>query len=261
MNMMRPVTVAAAATLWACVLLTPAAGSECLPLKELNYVAPTEVERHGLDRSGYYFCDGNAPEQFRCLCPTATVCGSRVSADGRGFGECVCCSTWVYGVIAGLVILLVISIAFCVYACFCRGKWWCDGYHPAIIPFMPRRSPPVVIPGARPLPANLFRGFRSSDFESGYVAPSGAGRPRPGTHNAAPAAALGSTDPESVPMIGIAGSMSPPTDAADTEGGDAEAAAAVHPERVETAGPMDDVAMRVERGRSRSPSGARRRRA
>jgi hypothetical protein len=153
------------------VLAVPTTASDCLPLQELNYIAASEIARHSLDRTAYYFCDPSAPEQFRCTCPTASACASRLSADGRELGECVCCSSWVFGVVGGLSILLILAIAFCTYACWCRGKWWCDGYHPPIAPFMPRRSPPVVIPASRPLASNIFRGFRSGDFDTGYVAP------------------------------------------------------------------------------------------
>ena len=156
------------------VLLLAAASadaSECLPLRELNYVAASEVRRHAFEVRDFYFCANEAPAQFQCTCPTATVCEPYESADGRDFGRCGCCPPWVYGVLAVLCALIVVSFAFCLYACMCRGKWWCDGYHPPIVAYAPHRSRPQMIPAGAALPGNLFRGYRSSDFDAGPVLP------------------------------------------------------------------------------------------
>lgn len=176
-------------------LLLLAAGvalaAECLPSEELSYIATEEAARHVLKPQDYYFCAPEAPTQFRCQCPTASVCEAFVNADARNLGVCRCCASWVYGLAAALVGMIILAGLFCAYACCCRGQWWCDGYHPAVAPHMPRRGAPVVIPGQLPLPQNVFRGYRSTDFDSGAppeaveaAAAARRARRRPGTPSA-----------------------------------------------------------------------------
>lgn len=155
----------------ATTLVAPAAASsdECLPLQELQYVAKSEIARHELDPTFTYFCGATAPAQFKCGCPSTKRCNALLSADNRDFGVCECCAPWVYGVVGGLVVLVLIAIAFCAYACCCRGRWWCDGYHPPIIPQGPKRGNPVVAPAGAPLRDGIFRGYRPIDFDTGLT--------------------------------------------------------------------------------------------
>lgn len=144
--------------------------NECLPFGELTHIALTEQARHGFISDESYFCGSDPPAQFRCRCSASTVCTPFLSAEGRDFGICGCCTAWVWGILAILGIMGVSLIFFCFYLCCCRGQWWCDGYHPPVAPFLPRRGAPVVIPSSLPLPTGVFRGYRPQDFDSGLTA-------------------------------------------------------------------------------------------
>ena len=142
---------------------------ECLVLAELTHISTADKSRHGLLEDEYYFCAPDAPVQFQCQCPPSTVCNTKVTSESppRELGTCTCCALWVYGILAALGAMGFAALLFCSYLCFCRGEWWCDGYHPPVNPFLPRRGAPVVIPGSLPLPNGVFRGFRPAEFDSG----------------------------------------------------------------------------------------------
>lgn len=138
---------------------------ECRRLKDV--VTIPDFERDGLDEDSLYFCQSDVPLTLRCTCGSASICRDQASGGGRNVGECACCSAWVFFALTVLVVLVVATVGFCVYALCCRGTWWFDGVHSPIFPILPRRSTPQVAPGTLPLPSGIFRGFRSVDFETG----------------------------------------------------------------------------------------------
>ena len=140
---------------------------ECLALLDLDFVSLEEKQANLLIEDEFYFCAEDAPRQFACKCPSSTVCVERLSARGRDLGLCGCCAIWVYAILGALGAMGLAAVLFCLYLCFCRGEWWCDGYHPPINPFLPKRGAPVVIPGSIPLPNGVFRGYRPAEFDSG----------------------------------------------------------------------------------------------
>jgi hypothetical protein len=146
---------------------------ECPMLQDLDFYNPSELRalNYGLQYDGYYFCAPTAPAQFRCKCSSSTTCFDKYDPWGRNLGECGCCPAWVWGVLSTLVIALLVGTVFCLYACCCRGRWWCDGHPLTIQPVLPRRAAPVVIAANTPIPNSLFRHFRGEHFESGLPPP------------------------------------------------------------------------------------------
>ena len=145
-------------------------GADCLPLRELEFVSKNEKIRNSMTNADVYFCAHTAPQQFYCRCPSSTVCKEFLSADGRDLGQCRCCAGWIYGILGALALMGLGGVSFLIYLMACKGKWWCDGYHPAVTPFLPRRGAPVVIPSSLPLPSGVFRGYKASDFDTGLSA-------------------------------------------------------------------------------------------
>lgn len=143
-----------------------AGGAQCEALHDLGFLSASDMAELGYDlpSSGYYFCADNAPLQFRCSCSSTTVCAEKMDPFHRDVGQCVCCPGWLYALLVLFIVLVATSFVLCGYVCFCKSKWWCDGYPEAIVPVLPRRSQPVVAPQSVPLPANLFRGFHSTSF-------------------------------------------------------------------------------------------------
>lgn len=170
------VVVAAFAVLCCCV----AANDECLALREMSHISRSESRAAGyqFDENGFYFCAATAPEQFRCDCSAAARCVAFQDPWGRDLGECVCCTWWVSMVFGFFLIMTILALLFGAYTCLCRNKWWCDGYPQAVMPRLPVRRNPVVAPSTMPLPPNLFRGYRTSDFTSGNQTMSEVGRRR-----------------------------------------------------------------------------------
>ena len=140
-----------------------------------QYIPLAERERLGMLNSGHgqktsFFCGPDAPSNFACRCTMGTTCSIFIDNEGRDLGTCSCCAAWVW-VIGFLVIAAIIaSIVLVIYIFTCRGAWWCDEYHPAVTPFLPRRGAPVVIPSSLPLPSGVFRGHRPRDFDTGISA-------------------------------------------------------------------------------------------
>jgi len=124
---------------------------------------------YGLSSDGMYFCSSNAPTQFKCTCGTAGVCNTLNDPWGRDIGSCECCPVWVWVILGIFGVLFVIAVVVIIYACCLRDKWWFDGFPRPIQPILPRRGPPVVAPVGMPLPRDLFRGYRISDFIAGEV--------------------------------------------------------------------------------------------
>jgi hypothetical protein len=151
--------------LWCAVVAT---ANLCSKLQDLAGVNIPDMQQHGynIDPTQSYFCGPGAPQQFLCDCGVSATCSPYFDPWGNNLGVCSCCPSWVYGTITVFVFMVTLAIAVGIYACVCRGKWWCDGYPEPIEPLLPRRGPPVVAPASAPLPPNLFRGYRITDFVS-----------------------------------------------------------------------------------------------
>ncbi|RNF04651.1 hypothetical protein TraAM80_04946 [Trypanosoma rangeli] len=118
-----------------------------------------------------YFCADKAPLQFYCQCGVVSICTKHEDPWGRDIGVCGCCPWWIIVLFILFGIVVVASVSTVLYVWFCRGKWWWDGYPPPIRFVMCRRGPSTVVPATGPLPPNLFRGYRISDFVSGSADP------------------------------------------------------------------------------------------
>ena len=142
---------------------------ECVSLQEMDFYSRSELEElgYGLEPDQFYFCADSAPSQFRCKCSAANVCGTKRDPWGRDLGQCQCCAAWFWAVLMILLLAVVVGLIFCMYACCCRGAWWCDGHPAPVQPILPRRGAPMVIPASMPLPTSLFRGYRVTDFDTG----------------------------------------------------------------------------------------------
>jgi hypothetical protein len=146
-----------------------AAGEDlCRRLGEMNGVNEDFMSAmgYGFISDHEYFCGPDAPTQFACSCGAAGVCVERRDPWGRDVGECGCCPAWVWIILGCFCVLLLASVFMIFYACCLRGKWWFDGFPEPIQPLLPRRGPPAVVPAGMPLPQNLFRGYRITDFSS-----------------------------------------------------------------------------------------------
>ncbi|EKF33507.1 hypothetical protein MOQ_002630 [Trypanosoma cruzi marinkellei] len=117
--------------------------------------------------AGYeYFCSDDAPRQLHCQCGVDTICKNKTDAWGRNVGVCACCPWWMIVLFAILSVVAVAAISIALYVWCCRGKWWFDGYPPPVKAIMCRRGAATVVPATGPLPPNLFRGYRTSEFVS-----------------------------------------------------------------------------------------------
>ncbi|KEG09653.1 hypothetical protein DQ04_04861010 [Trypanosoma grayi] len=114
-----------------------------------------------------YFCADSAPEQLQCRCGISTTCMEKDDPWGQNIGVCGCCPWWLILFFVFFGIVFFTAMALVLYMWFCRGKWWCDGYPLPVQPVMSRRGPPIVARPSAPLPPNLFRTYRASDFVSG----------------------------------------------------------------------------------------------
>lgn len=148
---------------------TAAAEDSCLVLNDITHMDKVVLKslKYNFSNDGYYFCASSAPAQFSCSCGSTQTCTEFKDPYGRDLGECTCCALWVYVLLLLFLGMLGFSLLVAVYGCLCRGKWWCDGYPPPVVPLLARRGAPIVVPGQIPLPSNLFRNYRSRDFDSG----------------------------------------------------------------------------------------------
>ena len=142
---------------------------ECIALDDIRQYSKYHLNQLGyeLELDGYYFCSDTAPKRYQCKCSTSSVCHKKYDPFGRDLGECGCCQTWIWAVLLFLLVAIFIGLLFCLYACLCRGRWWCDGHPRTVQPILPRRGPPTVLPSSVPVPTTMFRNYRPVDFESG----------------------------------------------------------------------------------------------
>jgi len=141
----------------------------CPALSDLGTAVNLNAMRaagYNFDTNAQYFCASTAPAQFQCSCGSSGICVTELDPWGRNIGTCGCCPGWVYGLLAVFAALVLCIICLGVYGCFCRSRWWCDGFPEPILPLLPKRGPPTIVPASSPLPPNLFRGYRSEDFEN-----------------------------------------------------------------------------------------------
>ncbi|ESL10309.1 hypothetical protein TRSC58_01961 [Trypanosoma rangeli SC58] len=145
----------------------------CRPIASLRGINPRILDMPTapfyLDNE--YFCADKAPLQFYCQCGVVSTCMKHEDPWGRNIGVCGCCPWWIIILFVLFCAVVVGSIITVLYVWFCRGKWWWDGYPPPIRFVMCRRGPATVVPATGPLPPNLFRGYRISDFVSGPAEP------------------------------------------------------------------------------------------
>eukprot|EP00658_Telonema_sp_P-2_P034149 TRINITY_DN24953_c0_g1_i1.p2 TRINITY_DN24953_c0_g1~~TRINITY_DN24953_c0_g1_i1.p2 ORF type:complete len:152 (+),score=22.26 TRINITY_DN24953_c0_g1_i1:197-652(+) len=140
---------------------------ECSQAKELSNVQSALEELYpDMNLESYYFCARSSPNDLYCYCGVASICHDYNDPWGRNIGECGCCTQWVYIMFA--IFMTIVGLVFCcgMFACLCHGTWLYDGHPRPITPMLPQRTAPVIAPAAFPLPANAFRGYRSSDFIS-----------------------------------------------------------------------------------------------
>ena len=153
---------------------------ECNQAKELDNVQDVFEDYYDdVKPDGYYFCAKTAPKDLYCYCGVASTCRSFNDPWGRNIGECGCCTQWVY-IVFGIFMAVVGMVFFCgMFACLCHGTWLYDGHPRPIAPMLPQRTAPVIAPASFPLPANAFRGYRSTDFISGDEQPANSTRQSP----------------------------------------------------------------------------------
>jgi hypothetical protein len=144
------------------------ANRQCFSLKDYRGLMISVLRSIGYDfePSKSYFCADTAPAAYQCQCAQPTYCAPRVDPWGRDVGECVCCSGWLFAVAGAFGVVGVILAGLVLYKTFLRGKWWCDGFVPPIHVSLPKRGAPMVIPEGTPLQHNVFRGYRSQDFQN-----------------------------------------------------------------------------------------------
>ncbi|RNF24689.1 uncharacterized protein Tco025E_02369 [Trypanosoma conorhini] len=149
------------------------ASDRCRPIEKLRGINPNILALPNVTffLGNEYFCAENAPRQFHCQCSVASVCTKQEDPWGRDIGVCSCCPWWMIILFVVLGAVMVASVSTVLYVWCCRGKWWWDGYPPPVKFVMCRRGPATVVPTTGPLPPNLFRGYRISDFVSGAAEP------------------------------------------------------------------------------------------
>nr|CCC90191.1 conserved hypothetical protein [Trypanosoma congolense IL3000] len=143
----------------------------CRALKNLQGINKDLLDPRNYSKSDELFCSSTAPQQFRCFCGVASTCLELKDPWGGDIGKCGCCPPWLILFYAFFLLIGFCAVISTAYICFCRGKWWFDGYPPPVIPAACRRAPPIVAAAAAPLPPTLFRGYQSSDFTSVATAP------------------------------------------------------------------------------------------
>eukprot|EP00759_Apiculatamorpha_spiralis_P044771 PhF_6_TR41653/c0_g1_i2/m.63146 len=152
------------------IVATKATADECYEIGLSPYFSDLTASGWKVERSDKLFCGDGAPDSVRCQCNYVWKCSSLV-VDGdssqRDVGVCICCSSWVEGVVALSFLVACGCILSVLYITLCKGKIWCDGHRAPVLPTRPRVLQPVMIPSNLPLPPNLFRGFQSEDFVNG----------------------------------------------------------------------------------------------